>query len=141
MGLRGKLYTSNLAGLKKLNFDADVILITRAGVEVPGTEIIRELSPSKGLFQRFISSWKDQEDYSWWPQYEERFVIELKSNEKLNALRDVYKRLLEGKNVVLVCFCRDHRYCHRRLVGEFFEQYDVDVEELNPIKYEQISLF
>jgi uncharacterized protein YeaO (DUF488 family) len=141
MVLKGKLYTSNLAGLKKTSFDADVLLITRAGVELPGAEIIRDLSPSKDLFQKYLSLWKDQGDYSWWPSYEQRFMIELKSNEKLNALRYVYKRLLQGENIVLVCFCKDHRYCHRRLVGEFFEKYDMHVEELNPVKYEQITLF
>lgn len=141
MCLKGKLYTSNLAGLKKKNFDADVLLITRAGVEVPGVEIIRDLSPSNGLFQKYLNSWKDHPDYSWWPKYEERFMIELTSDVKLNALRDIYKRLLHGENIILVCFCKDHRYCHRRLVGEFFEKYDVQVSELNPVKYEQITLF
>ena len=39
--------------------------------------------------------------------------------------------------MVLVCFCHDHRYCHRRLVGEFFAPYGVKSEELNPILIEQ----
>lgn len=141
MGTKGKLYTSNLAGLKKLSIEAEILLITRAGVEVPGIEIVRDLSPSQDLFQTYVNRWKDQESYDWWPQYEERFMIELKSNTKINALRDVYKKIIQGGNVVLVCFCKDHRYCHRRLVGEFFEQYDVNVEELNPIKHEQITFF
>ncbi len=138
---KGRLYTSNPAGLKKINFDADILLITRAGVNIPGTETVRDLSPSVDLFQTFLNSWKNRPGPEWWPQYEERFLIELKSNLKINALRDVYKRLLRGKHVVLVCFCHDHRYCHRRLVGEFFNNYGVTAEELNPITIEQITLF
>lgn len=137
----GKLYTSNPAGLKKINFEADILLITRAGVEIPTAEIIRELAPSSDLFHTYLEYWRGKPGPEWWPRYEERFAIELKSNEKLVALRDVYKRLLRGKNVVLVCFCKDHRYCHRKLVGDFFEEYGVKAEELNPITVEQINLF
>lgn len=141
MNPQGKVFTSNPAGLKKINFDADILLITRAGVEIAGAEIVRDLSPSTDLFHTYLNQWKDRPGDEWWSKYEARFLIELKSNTKLNALRDVYKRLLRGKNVVLVCFCKDHRYCHRKLVGEFFEQYGVEVQELNPITVEQITLF
>jgi uncharacterized protein YeaO (DUF488 family) len=137
----GKLYTSNPAGLKKIDFEADVLLITRAGVEVPNTEIIRDLAPSSDLFHTYLERWKDKPGAEWWPRYEERFKNELRSNVKLVALRDVYKRLLRGKNVVLVCFCKDHRYCHRKLVGEFYKEYGVQAEELNPVQVEQINLF
>lgn len=141
MAPKGKLYTTNPAGLKKITFDANVLLITRAGVDIPGTEVIRELSPSPELFRKFLNSWKDRPGNEWWSKYEEKFNIEMKSNIKINALRDVYKRLLIGKNVVLVCFCKDHRYCHRKLVGDFFEQYGVKAIELNPIIVEQITFF
>lgn len=137
----GQLYTTNPGGLKKITFDADVLLITRAGVDIPGTELIRDLSPSSELFQTFLNSWKDKPGSEWWSKYEEKFKLEMKSNIKVNALRDVYKRLLQGKNVVLVCFCKDHRFCHRKLVGDFFDEYGVKAIELNPILVKQITLF
>lgn len=73
----------------------------------------------------------------------------MKTVEKLISLREIYRKLLEGKNIVLLCFCRDHKYCHRRLVAEFFNQYGIEVEELNPLKSkiiindpsEQLSIF
>lgn len=138
----GKLYTCNARGLKKVNFPADILMITRAGFEVPNAEIIRDLSPSPDLFQTYLNEWKDKEPYEvWWPKYEKRFLAELKLESRVVALRDVYKRLIVGHNVILVCFCKDHRYCHRRLVGEFFEQFGVKAQELNPIEVEQINLF
>lgn len=138
---KGKLFTSNLSGLKKKDFDADVLIITRGGTDISGTELVRDLSPSKDLFNTYLKQWKNKPGPEWWEKYEERFHIEMKSNIKLEALRDVYKRLLIGNNVVLVCFCEDHRYCHRRLVGEFFGQYGIQFEELNPVTIEQVTLF
>ncbi len=137
----GRLYTSNLPGLKKLKTPADLLLITRAGAEISNVETIRALSPSPDLFHTYLDEWKDRPDKSWWPEYERRFWRELESEEKLPALRDVYKRLLRGRDVALICFCNDHRYCHRRLVGEFFEDYGVKAEELNPVTVEQMDLF
>ena len=137
----GRLYTSNLPGLKKLNKPADRLLITRAGAEISNVEPVRALSPSPELFHRYLDEWKDRPDKSWWPEYERRFRRELESGEKRTALREVYKRLLRGQDVVLICFCKDHRYCHRRLVGEFYEEYGVQAEELNPVTVEQIDLF
>jgi uncharacterized protein YeaO (DUF488 family) len=137
----GNLYTSNPDGLKKLEMNADVWQITRGGVILPNTKLVRALSPSKSLFQRFIHDWKGKPYKEWWPKYEERFLKEMESEEMKKYLREVYKELCRDKNVVLVCFCKDHRYCHRRLVGEFFEQYGINVTELNPITQDQLSLF
>lgn len=137
----GRLYTSNLPGLKKLKTQADRLLITRAGAEISNVEPVRALSPSPELFHTYLDEWRERPDKSWWPEYERRFRKELESEEKLPALRDVYKRLLRGQDVALICFCKDHRYCHRRLVGEFFEDYGVQAEELNPIAAEQMDLF
>lgn len=137
----GMLYTSNPAGLKNLNIEAEVWQITRGGLTLPNVILEKKLSPSSSLFQTFIQDWKGKPFNQWWPKYEKKFLIELETEEKIRGLRDVYKRLLLGKNVVLVCFCKDHRYCHRRLVGEFFKPYGVKAIELNPISQEQISLF
>lgn len=139
----GKVYTCNAAALrKKVDFPAELFLITRAGYEVPNATIIRELSPSQELFLTYLNEWKDKEDYEvWWPKYEKRFLAELKWEDRLKALRELYKLLINGIDIVLICFCKDHRYCHRRLVGEFFTQFGVQVEELNPITEEQMNLF
>lgn len=138
----GKLYTSNVSGLKKKPAGANVLAITRGGAEIPGTDIIRDLSPSEDLFHTYLEEWRGKMAYEeWWPLYEKRFMAELKMESRVQALREVYKKLLRGEDVVLMCYCKDHRYCHRRLVGEFFKDYGVEATELNPIKVEQLNLF
>lgn len=137
----GKLYTSNPTGLKYLKEEAEIWQIMRAGFEIENALRVKELSPSDGLFQTYIRKWKDQPSEKWWHLYEERFQQEMNTDEKIHGLRAVYKRLLTGKNIVLICFCDDHRICHRRLVGEFFKPYGVEAIELNPVNSEQITLF
>lgn len=137
----GHLYTSNPYGLRYLEEDAEIWQITRGGVDIPGSILVRDLSPTRPLFNRFVQDWKNKPFEEWWHLYEKRFLEEMESEEKLKGLREVYKRLLVGRNVVLVCFCKDHRYCHRRLVGEFFEQYGVIAKELNPVPTDQLSIF
>lgn len=137
----GQLFTSNPGGLKYLTVDAELWQITRAGVTIPNAVQVQQLSPSNELFQTFVRRWRGKQPTEWWNEYENRFTEELKSEEKIKGLREVYKRLLMGKNVVLICFCNDHRYCHRRLVAELFEPHGVKAAELNPIRVEQISLF
>jgi uncharacterized protein (DUF488 family) len=53
---------------------------------------------------------------------------------------------MNGKVVALVCFCKDSRYCHRTLVGDFLKEKGVDVFEMEKgrggtPKYKQLSLF
>lgn len=136
----GRLYTSNPQGLKSLTTDGEIWQITRAGLDLPGTIRVKELAPSPYLFRRFNSQWKFMDPQKWWPSYEQLFTRELQTPEKINALRMLYRKLAQGTDVVLVCFCHDHHYCHRKLVGDFFEPYGIHAVELNPLKYRQLSL-
>ena len=135
----GRLFTSNPNGLKKIRIDAELWQITRAGHDIPNAIIVRELSPSLELYNLFINQWKNLPPRDWWDQYEQRFLKELNSPEKLLFLRKIYCKLLKNTNIILICFCQDHIHCHRRLVGDFFRTYDVEVEELNPKM--QLSMF
>lgn len=137
----GRLYTTNPTGLKFLKEEAELWQIMRAGPELANAIRVKELSPSDQLFQSYIRTWRHKSSEEWWPLYQERFLKELQTDEKLKGLREVYKSLLKGNNVVLICFCDDHRICHRRLVGEFFKPYGIEAVELNPVNSEQISLF
>lgn len=138
----GKLFTCNVQGLNKVKMHANVLLITRAGFDVPNTIRVRALSPSPELFHKYVGEWKDKLSYNeWWPIYKKNFQSELKSEVCLHALREVYKMLLRGENVVLVCYCRDHRYCHRKLVADFFSKFGIESAELNPVHSEQTSFF
>ena len=137
----GKLYTSNVGGLDKLDFDAELWQITRAGFLIPNATLVRSLSPSSELFSMYAKKWRYLSPRMWCPTYEEMFLKELQTDEKINSLRLAYRKLLDGINIVLICFCKDHNFCHRKLVGEFFVQYDINVIELNPIEREQLTFF
>lgn len=147
--IKGKLYTSNPEGLKNIKSNAELWQITRAGNMIPNTILVRNLAPSQQLFHTFVTKWRHLQPEAWWPLYEKQFVDEMKTEEKIISLRAIYRKLLEGKNIVLICFCKDHNFCHRKLVGEFFMQYGVEAVELNPLQtkvvindpIEQLSFF
>lgn len=142
----GRLFTSNPAGLKHLNEEAEIWQITRGGTLIPGAILVRTLAPSPDLFNKYLYEWKDLALKEWWQKYQEQFLKELDSKEKTEILRTMYKKLLAGTNIVLLCLCKDYSYCHRKLVGEFFAKYNVEVTELNFIKPKseepvQLSIF
>ncbi|MBS3900864.1 MAG: DUF488 family protein [Dethiobacter sp.] len=127
----GKLYTSNPGGLRHLNCEAEIWQITRSGTLIPGTIIVRALAPSQELFSKYLTTWKNLSPTDWWPEYDSQFLQELESTEKKEILRLLYKKLLSGTNVVLLCLCKDYNYCHRKLIGEFFTKYGLEVPELS----------
>lgn len=139
--MNGRLFTSNIQGLANLKVPARKILITRAGPEVSGSIRDRVLSPSNKLFTKYLSDWKNQMDPDiWWPKYENQFSKQFKNEEMIKHLRMIYKLLISGENVVVICYCRDWHYCHRRLIGEFFKKYGIRVKELSPIRSKQTWL-
>lgn len=143
----GKLYTSNPDNLKYLNQKAEIWQITRSKTLLTNEVIlVQGLAPSDQLYKKYINKWKNKPAEDWWHEYEEIFLKELETEEKINNLRLLYKKLCEGNNIVLLCFCKDAKYCHRRLVGEFFNQYDIKSIELNgnnlnKSKYKQLTIF
>ncbi|MBM7853901.1 uncharacterized protein YeaO (DUF488 family) [Desulfohalotomaculum tongense] len=146
MKKEGLVITTNVSSLKKLKCD-QIWLIARAGKEIPGTLRVRELAPSKQLFQRYINEWRFKDPEEWWHLYREQFYNELNKEEKLKPLRYLWKLVKSGETIALVCFCRDYRYCHRSLVGDFLRNAGLVVKEFSSkesssiSKYEQISLF
>lgn len=90
-----------------------------------------ELAPSPALFKLHQNEWKEQSPETWWPAYENRFIEELKTEEKLGVLRRLWRAIEAGKTMALVCFCADPRYCHRRLIGLFLQHHGMVVEEFD----------
>lgn len=137
----GKLYTSNPNSLRYLDGEADIWQITRRGILISGAIPVRTLAPSEELFRKYLTQWQKLPPDQWWPYYEEYFRGELESEEKLSGLRVLYKALLVGKSIVLLCFCKEAQYCHRRLVGEYFLKYDIEATELVSTDPKQLSIF
>lgn len=129
--VKGKVFTASVSQMKEIQPNCEEIwLITRAGADIPNTIRVRGLAPGPELYKDFIEKWKDSDPKEWWPKYQERFMEELKLPEKRMALRKLWRLLLEGKNIGLLCFCSDYRYCHRTIVGEVLSKEGAQVEEV-----------
>lgn len=79
---------------------------------------VPQLAPSPALFMDYVR-WRERGEWpARWDEYRERFLAEMRAPEPQRYLNRLRQRLAEGKTVALACFCRDERYCHRRLVLE-----------------------
>lgn len=58
-----------------------------------------------------------KEDRLSWEQYEEMYHYRMKDSYK--ASKEKWKEILAMDEVVLVCYCKDDKYCHRRLLREY----------------------
>ena len=127
---KGHIITTAISSLKHINSD-EIWQITRVNSEIKGTLWVPELAPSQALYSKHQHEWKEKPPETWWPLYEERFNNELKSSEKLDALRKLWRLIADGKSVALACFCPNHNYCHRSLVGNFLERQGIEVIEFD----------
>ena len=57
-----------------------------------------------------------------WMEYEKMYVELL--NERLKTREQEFRAIIEAartNDIYLVCFCKDERFCHRRLAKEFLD--------------------
>lgn len=94
------------------------------------------LSPSPMLFGDYHKRWKnhrftseEQEllnatpNATWWDVYTPRFLSEMNTRDDMKrALARVEHLLNQGTNVLFICFCKEELHCHRRLLGDYFEE-------------------
>ena len=115
--MKGKLYLSNCYNMNHVPDGTYLINIARKDMEDIWDKRI-ELAPSKELFTWYINN-KNKVD--WFDDYKKIYLNQLKVNKKaLNTLSEIREMLDSGKNVCLMCFCKDVTKCHRSLVGNLF---------------------
>lgn len=125
----GYIVTADVSSIKDIACD-EVWQITRSSNHIPGTVWMPDLAPSPQLFKKYLYEWKDRPCEEWWDMYREIFEQEIKSDyKKVSALKKAFNLVNLGKVIAMVCFCRDSRYCHRTLVGNFLKQKGIRVEE------------
>lgn len=124
----GTLWTTDVGALRYTRAD-EHWLVTRGGGDIVGTIRVRELAPSPALFHQYVTRWRGRPPEEWWGRYEGAFKAEMKNPVVMEALRRLYRRLQDGTNVALVCYCRDPEHCHRRLLGDFLSNHGVTVLE------------
>jgi len=147
---KGYVITASISSIKNIDCD-EIWQITRSGKYLDGTVLVKNLSPSPELFNIYINEWKNKAPDYWWPLYEAKFNEELKTEEKLVALRKLWNLVKMGKVITIACFCKDSTYCHRTLVGNFLKkknitvleyQKEIETIEHNEYKeYKQLTLF
>ncbi len=140
----GTLHLTYLSNLRKLDLKNEIVLfIVRKNLGIENQDLIHvpELSPSLELFEK-VKRWK-KEDFrenefnflkktgeypDWWPLYEIAFEKEIRERKDMKKyLKAVEKRLKEGKDVYLVCFCKSVEKCHRGILGKYFAEKGYEV--------------
>lgn len=122
--MTGKLYLANIYTYSK-DVPKDCICINAARKSKNGLNQIIELAPSKELFGWYLNNKNDE---NWFKEYKRRYKIEIQSNEiALEKMRYIKSLLDSGKNVALLCYCRDYKKCHRSILGEAFEAINYEV--------------
>lgn len=86
----------------------------------PNVKIIDELSPSKELFQIFMS----RKSRGTWNKtifhnvYVPRFIHEMASQQdSKDRLNELYFLDKQGKTILLVCSCQEEDMCHRSIIA------------------------
>lgn len=116
--MAGKLYLANIYTYSK-EVPENCICINVARKNKEGLNQIIELAPSNALFGWYINN-KTNED--WFKTYKKRYKEEIQSNEvALEKMRYIKSLLDSGKDVALLCYCRDYNKCHRSILGEAFK--------------------
>lgn len=119
------LYSTYISNIKNLSEEqqSKVLNIARYFKSDKFKKDIR-LSPSDGLLKAYKNGVID------WDNFEIEFKEQMTSGLTLVAMRELYKRLKAGEDIILVCYEKDYTYCHRRLIGEFLMQYGIEYQEL-----------
>lgn len=128
----GLIITAPLSATRYIQADVRW-LITRKNTDkaIDGVTWVPELAPSQSLFNRYMDEWKGNSQ-NYWPLYVDRFQEEFKTEEKLNALRRLWRLIAQGKTVLLLCYCPRPENCHRSLVGEFLKAHGAHIQEFIP---------
>ena len=104
-------------------------LITRGGEGLPGYKRVPELAPSQELFDKYLTRWKDKPASLWWGKYKSEFMKQFKDPQFIMKLALLYEKVHnQNQNILLVCFCEDVEYCHRKLIASFLSEKDLKVQ-------------
>ena len=113
---------TSLSNLRKLEDSFDVTWIIARSVKNQMKDIlqVQDLSPSYALLRKF----KTIEDQGLWndksfdEEYLPDFIKEMAASDSVvKRLNELCRMDKEGKNVCLLCFCKDERECHRSIIG------------------------
>ena len=124
------LYSTYISHIKKLTpeMQSKVLIIARYFKTNSFKKDIR-LCPSVELLNAYKSGDID------WCDFEREFKKEMEKQPMLQGLRDLYRRVKNGEDIILACYEKEDTKCHRRLIGEFLQQYGIYYAELQPYEF------
>ena len=112
------LFTTYISNIKNIpeEFHKNIIIIARYFKSDKFKKDIR-LCPSDWLLKSYKSC-----EISW-EEFESEFKKQMNTGTTLQAMRELYRRLKNGEDIILVCYEKDDTQCHRRLIREFLSQW------------------
>lgn len=146
---KGHVLLASLSSLKDTridNYDLKLFIVRSPGKAMNSLKRydfihVPQLSPSLELFKTYQNRWLNNDfteaekeymdkgnTHTWWDLYMKQFKYEMTHRHDLQlALKTLIKRLNEGKDIILVCFCPNFARCHRGLIGYYLNSLGYDV--------------
>ena len=120
-----KILTSYFAKINKMDFRiSEPVSIARFTPKWYIGEKCLELAPSAEI----LLAYKEDED---WEKFKKHYLEEL-SRLNPHEIHRKLQKLGRGKNVVLLCFEKDHFKCHRSICAKWLrDKLGISVQELN----------
>lgn len=110
----GKLYTSYFSNLNNIQKSFRIFSVVRKPQDLPN---IACFSPSAVLLNQYKSKKIE------YPEFRRRFLKELESNQAASeTFKSVINLIESGTDVVFVCYENKSTYCHRKILGELFQE-------------------
>jgi len=124
--MKGKLittYVANVAKMEKEDFFQDALKLYVArgslGYSVlkdAGFKHILGLAPRQGLLNKYKNG------SIVWDEYVLIFRMNMLNEDSIGELGSVKMRLDEGKDVILCCYEKEYRKCHRFILSNYFAE-------------------
>lgn len=125
----GKVYLSSLTNVRFAP-PSSIYLTTRSSKQAEyalaqGWEYCPELGPSWDLFNR-VKAFKEANRWNqimFDDMYKQQFISDLMSNRvALLEIKKLIRKLNNGDNITLVCYCTNQEICHRSILGEIMNK-------------------
>ena len=130
------IYTSYFGNIKRiLNENKDVEFFSIAGKSP-------DFYKKENRFELPILAPK----YKWWKKWKDKFSDNLESEESINFYEEKYYetvlknlnpqtivntlyRIGNGKDIILLCYETPEKFCHRKIVSEWFNKNGIECKE------------
>ena len=133
--MSGKLittYVSNVNSIAKEDFFQNAIKLYVArgldgfeAIKSKGFKHILELAPKQGLLNKYKNG------SIVWDEYVLIYRMNMLNEDTIGALSLVKMRLDEGKDVILCCYEKDYKKCHRFILSNYFAELGYEAFEWN----------